>query len=753
MKNPKKNQKTPFTRRQFVGSCTAGASMIGLAPYFALTSCDNKDLQPFNFLSECEKINFNTHYNKGEIRISLTFPTPHEVKKKLKIKKNGNEKEADFKLFKFCKTGFKSDKIEGSPELPYFGLLIHLPECIEFAAPVQEKMDDILDLNDLPIYPAQDNVQDNVNYLKNYQINAQYNEELYGALPKLNGVIGISTNHQIEFNDSGEAIATESTDNNFAWTGKPYYIGASRYFLLELFPLIFNETSLSLRSNIKIYIRNIRLKPVLPTDHYLDTPYLPGEFDRLPKHERIIDPWNNIADFQKIIPNSKPYNVEDYEEFGPELIIFYLKNSKQKKIQNLSAAAAQLASHKKNFGYENVRTFPVEGKKAFDDKEKIKTEIIKAIGQLHSSSRDSKFSIPRLNSIILLGDIPLIGGMDLYNEIYTESTDSFVNRSEVEQYLSDYCVSSALNRIEDVKYRWPNFAIGRIPVKTYEEANVVIDNIIAYETKEYQKEIYKNLTLVSYFQDRGPGSQVMDHIASKDYLQCVEEIRLNIDKASVEMIYLTENPDKTVSKHKYRDETDLDGAIRFLDIEEAKNMTKNVFRKGGRFLVHRDHGWMNGWAHPNFKVPDLWGVQCTSDYPTIVFNINCLSGRFTGDEEAGLPKYKLPVKENDCFSEALLKGTVLPNGNRLDFKIPAVITASEVSPSFENDWLLKIMFDEIYGGILTDKPKKNSEMGKQRIGDVFNIAKILLYAYQGDRDMHVHDNVVFNILGDPTLLV
>ena len=169
--------------------------------------------------------------------------------------------------------------------------------------------------------------------------------------------------------------------------------------------------------------------------------------------------------------------------------------------------------------------------------------------------------------------------------------------------------------------------------------------------------------------------------------------------------------------------------------------------------MHRDHGWMNGWAHPNFKVPDLWGVQCTPDYPTIVFNINCLSGRFTGDEEAGLPKYKLPVKENDCFSEALLKGTVLPNGNRLDFKIPAVIAASEVSPSFENDWLLKIMFDEIYGGILTDKPKKSSEMGKQRIGDIFNIAKILLYAYQGDRDMHVHDNVVFNILGDPTLLV
>ncbi len=347
--------------------------------------------------------------------------------------------------------------------------------------------------------------------------------------------------------------------------------------------------------------------------------------------------------------------------------------------------------------------------------------------------------------------------------------DIQLTMSLVENCFSDYCISTHQDKTQEIKFRWPDIAIGRIPARTSKEANLMIDNIIDFDEMNYQNEIFRNLTLVSYFQDSGPGAQDLDHEASKDYLQCVEEIRLNLESyTKVDMVYKTENTGITVDEHEYRDGTKLDKkAINFLDDDTAKDKIVNAFREGGRFIVHRDHGWMNGWAYPNFKIPDLWKINCSSNEPSIVFNINCLSGRFTGENfgsssvienseicaDSIKNRFNMPKCSNDSFSEVLLKGTILPNGNHLNLKCPAVIASTEVSPSFENDWLIKIMFDTIYGGILSGKPKNEEDFGQQRIGDVLNVAKILLNAYQGDREMHIYENVVFHILGDPTLKV
>ncbi len=98
----------------------------------------------------------------------------------------------------------------------------------------------------------------------------------------------------------------------------------------------------------------------MPADHFLDTPYLPKEYDRLPKHERIIDPWGNIKDIQKgYCLVLQLYNAIDYEEIGPELIIFYLGNPKKKKSDYLILPAKRLASHKKNYNYPNAVAFPI----------------------------------------------------------------------------------------------------------------------------------------------------------------------------------------------------------------------------------------------------------------------------------------------------------------------------------------------------------------------------------------------------------
>lgn len=773
MKNPKKNQKTPFTRRQFVGSCAAGASMIGLNPLIPLSNFNHLVKRTSQVTNVCDKIKIHPKYSKGTITIKLTFPNHIRHKKSLIV----DDISTPFIFRKFCDSGFITELKEGgSPELPYFGLLVHLPDCLDFDEPrqVQENINEFMSLDqELPMYPAQVDVQDNVNYFRNYSINARYDGKTYSALKELNSKLGVSDKPLVQIKDNGTLIDLTSNKNNFTWQG-PNYIGKSKFYILGIIPILPDGDNWFLRSSIKIVIKNIRLKNIRPNDYFLDTPYLPKEFDRLPQQERIIDPWNNIKEFQKILPKLEPLKMTEFQEIGPDMIIFYENRMRKKVSDYLISPALRLAKHKRKHDYPNVVTFPINDSVDLLGRSEIMKKIEEVITEFPFSSGNGKFKIWRLNSIILLGDIPGIQGMDLYTSTVPQDDSIGQENGISENYFSDYCVSTPRSRFEinsrdnPVNLHWPDIVVGRIPAETKEEADYIINNIIDYETNNFQDEIFKNLTLVSYFQDSGPGSQELDHKASKDYLQCVEEIRLNlknVNPENIELVYQSENPDKTIDKHEYRDGTRLDKAIEFLDNDEATKKILNAFNIGGRLIVHRDHGWMNGWAYPNFKIPVLWKIKNSSKNPSIVFNINCLSGRFTGENygssssfedsdrcnDSICNKYNMPKCNNDSFSEVILKEIKKPDGNRINLKCPAVVASTEVSPSFENDWLLKIMFDRIYGGILSGKPKAQEEMGKQRIGDVLNLSKILLYSYQGDRGMHKHENVVFHILGDPTL--
>ena len=745
----------------------AGASLLSIAPHLTLNSCDIFHVNGGGPTSLCENTKVITNFEQGEITIEIKFHEPHIHKKRIKVKDNLKK---EFQTVKICNTG--SINLPGQPEIPYFGLLVHMPEYLLFENPKLEDREDTISYGDIPIYPAQSDAQDNLRYLKNYSQNADYSEKVYYKFPT-GSTIPVGETITLE----EEGVISRYPTNLFEWVG-PYYIGSSRFFVLGIMPFYFVGNILvdrriavawRMRSKFSFKIKKIRAGKQISTDHFLDTPFLPIEYDKLPKHDRIIDPWCNLEEFRKILPDQKVYNTDLYRLIGPDLIIFYQVTSEFSDKMFLSCQ--RLLDHKINHGFPNAVMVSVDNHKALDSDDKLKEKVIEIIRANENTVGPGKFEIWRLKSIILLGDIQGIENIDLFQAQYLQLDDDYKDGNSKRNFYSDFCVSTPRNAFQ-VKDRWPDIAIGRIPVKSIAEAKLVIDNIIDYETHSYN--IFKKLTLSSYFQARGPGSQKIDRKAevieaTKDYLQCVEEIRLGLDHSitnKVEMVYQTEMPDIPLSGHKYRDGTKLDDTIKFLEACEAKEKIQEAFRTGGQFIVHRDHGWMDGWAHPNFKITDTWTVQidpdcvCKDRKPSIVFNINCLSGRFTGELFAGCEDdltsdtcYKLPKPENDCFSEVLLKGTLLPDGSRLNLKCPAVIASTEVSPSFENDWLLKIMFDLIYGGILTDKPKKEIEMGKQTIGSILNTAKMLLRAYQGDRGMHMHENIAFHVLGDPTLKV
>jgi len=80
----------------------------------------------------------------------------------------------------------------------------------------------------------------------------------------------------------------------------------------------------------------------------------------------------------------------------------------------------------------------------------------------------------------------------------------------------------------------------------------------------------------------------------------------------------------------------------------------------------------------------------------------------------------MPEKNYDCFSEVLIKGPVLPDGGRRNLKCPAVFASVEESPSMHNDWLIKAIFDGIYGGIIS---RTNNLSERVKLGNDINLGK------------------------------
>ena len=203
---------------------------------------------------------------------------------------------------------------------------------------------------------------------------------------------------------------------------------------------------------------------------------------------------------------------------------------------------------------------------------------------------------------------------------------------------------------------------------------------------------------------------------------------------------------------RYRNKIEVGEDVEFKNDEDCVEGLLKSFCRGGNILVHRDHGWMDGWSRPTIKIPDFWRLTDPKylgpkEKQSIVFNINCLSGHYMGEETSSLPN--LPDSANNCFSEALLKGTISPVCGRINLKCPSVIAAVMESPTFHNDWFVKAMFEKIYGNILSEMPNT----AKSKLGDILKFGRLLLFAYIENNSLSIYDCEIYHILGDPSLQV
>ena len=376
---------------------------------------------------------------------------------------------------------------------------------------------------------------------------------------------------------------------------------------------------------------------------------------------------------------------------GPEFLIIYHDTFKE---------AAEILAHWKNM--RGLSTDTISLKEVGTTSDAVKSYI--------RTKRRARKS--QLRYVLLLGDVEFI-------------PPERILESPFGRNITDYYYSTKTGPDSKTQFVLPWLSVGRIPVKTAEEAKKVVEKIILYERDPPRDDgYYKRVLFAAYFEDKGRREGKED----KAYVKTLEYIGDHLADLgfSIERVYVSSNP----AVREYTDGTPVSEEVKkaVVDKKTATQKIISEFSKGYLIVAHRDHGGYAGWVNPPFRTNHL--NEVTGDTLSMVFSVNCLTGRFD--------------VSRDCFSEKLLK---MKGG------APSVIAATRPSHTWLNDDLMKALFDALWGGVL---PFPGSEVSYpvlyNRLGDVLNYAKTYLPVAMSGDTVCIKDHMeIYHVIGDPTL--
>jgi hypothetical protein len=343
--------------------------------------------------------------------------------------------------------------------------------------------------------------------------------------------------------------------------------------------------------------------------------------------------------------------------------------------------------------------------------------------------------LTRVSYVLLLGDAEFIP--PFYRDTYGSETTG-----------TDY--PYALLGDED---ETPDFALGRIPVDTLAEADIVVDKIVKYESDPPSKtSFYKNVGMASQFQCCRT-DVVQEGVDQRQFIETSEIVRNHLlgEGYGAKRIY-TETVESPYSgdstPRRFRDGTLLPEELRASNGFLWNGDTNDIIDEwnAGRFLfLHRDHGWKYGWGHPSFESDHVLNDLTNGELLPVVFSVNCASGLF--DNETNGDDYGTDENET-YFAEHLLRKA---NGGAV-----GMLGDTRNSPTGPNNILTKGFFDAVWPALLPDFGGGTS---KRRLGDILNHGKLFLISHYGlpavTADLagspSASELYLWHVLGDPTL--
>ncbi len=298
----------------------------------------------------------------------------------------------------------------------------------------------------------------------------------------------------------------------------------------------------------------------------------------------------------------------------------------------------------------------------------------------------------------------------------------------------------------------PDFAIGRIPVDTLNQANTVVDKIVRYESNPPNvASFYKNVGIASQFQCCRPtGTEGRDQRSFIETSELVRNVLLG-QGYEADRIYtqsVEANYDGDPIPRRYYNGTLLPQDLRVADGFVWDGNTDDIINawNAGRFLFyHRDHGGKDGWVHPEFTSTNVSNDLTNGELLPVVFSVNCASGLF--DNETANQDYNTTV-DGVYFSERLLR--------KSDGGAVGILGDTRDSPTWANSALTRGFFDAVW-------PETESDFGNQkslrRLGDILNHGKLYLATQVGEEGTTeaptagnlASELFLWHVIGDPTL--
>jgi hypothetical protein len=310
----------------------------------------------------------------------------------------------------------------------------------------------------------------------------------------------------------------------------------------------------------------------------------------------------------------------------------------------------------------------------------------------------------------------------------------------------------------------PVVGVGRFPVDTLAQANVIVNKTIAFELNPPSgptagSQFYNRLTFAAFF-EYDPDYVDDRRQDSRWFVENAETVRNHVlgQGHSVGRIYKAFASD---DPRWFRSGAAYPAALRkpgFAWNGSTADIV-NAFNAGTSLFFHRDHGGRNGWGDPIFQTTDLPSVSVPGTRYPVVFSINCASGIFdnetinTFNASVGLPATTLDPTAT-YWAEAFIR--------KADGAL-AIIGDTRNSKTVDNTILAFGLFDAIYPGLA---PAFGPSSKIRRMGDVLNHGFAYLAAVAAGTTPNLHPsdmgavvNVnglrqemnIYNLFGDPTV--
>ncbi len=306
----------------------------------------------------------------------------------------------------------------------------------------------------------------------------------------------------------------------------------------------------------------------------------------------------------------------------------------------------------------------------------------------------------------------------------------------------------------------PDLAVGRIPVDTLDQANIVINKIVGYEkTPPFSFNFYKSMSFGAYFQCCRE-DVADDGRTVRSFIETAELVRDELSGLgyNVERIYSTGTgyhpgypaAGRDTTPRKYRNGAALPAALAPGSGFGWNGSSTDVINaiNDGRFLMfHRDHGGVNGWSSPSFRNSHLASLTNTTKLP-VVYSINCASGLFDNETLN-------PGAQNWNYGTAVNSSYWAENILRMEGGAVGVIGDTRNSPTWANSALARGLFDATWPGVVPE----GGATSIRRLGDILNYGKSYLAGQVGvaqtagsvGQNSANTDIVLYHVYGDPTM--